>query len=557
MKKIFKNGLYMLVAGALAASCADYNVTDDFKVDSDPTTVQPYADYNPVKSYIDKTANPNLEIGATVDITEFNKQELTHAAILTNFDNVSFGKSLMSGTIINNKKGIMNFINMMDLLDHMDEIGGTVFGSPLFANTNQPDDWMETLTAPIEIAVDFVEGKTVNFNDCAVGAYDGTNKNSKALAKLVKYDNQVALNLPSQSKANIIEGFAVDSKATYTTTFWAKSDKDASFFVNFSGNKVAGTATADGKWKLGSGKWTKIVVDSKAAEGETEGYLEIEMVRGSSMNIQKVEVGYYPDNHIDQTPEQKNDTIMYALNTWCDGFMKINEGRIKTFDLIDEPIDDQATVEGKDIYDLKHSTTSKIYWQDILGSENYAPAVAKVAREKFAEYGGDTNELKFFISETGLENAKKMESLAEWIKIWDNNGANINGITAKMNLVYYENQEKQNACKQAYEALLDNLSKTGKLIRLTNFDIKYVDESGLGVVTTKVTDEQREKLAEFNAYAIKAYMNKIPKDKQAGICKSTLADSSDPTGLWTPSSKTKDWVRNATYKAWCEALSGK
>jgi len=547
----------MLVAGALVASCADYNVTDDFKVDSDPTTVQPYADYNPVKSYIDKTANPNLEIGATVDITEFNKQELTHAAILTNFDNVSFGKSLMSGTIINNSKGVMNFINMMDLLDHMDEIGGTVFGSPLFANTNQPDTWMETLTAPIEIIVDFVEGKTVNFNDCAVGAYDGTNKNSKALAKLVKYDNQVALNLPSQSKANIIEGFAVDSKANYTTTFWAKSDKDASFYVKFSGKTVAGTATADGKWKLGSGKWTKIVVDSQAEEGETEGYLEIEMVRGSSMNIQKVEVGYYPDNHIDQTPEQKNDTIMYALNTWCDGFMKINEGRIKTFDLIDEPIDDQATVEGKDIYDLKHSTTSKIYWQDILGSENYAPAVAKVAREKFVEYGGDTNELKFFISETGLEDAKKMESLAEWIKIWDNNGANINGITAKMNLVYYENQEKQNACKQTYEALLDNLSKTGKLIRLTNFDIKYVDESGLGVVTTKITDEQREKLAEFNAYAIKAYMNKIPKDKQAGICKSTLADSSDPTGLWTPNSKTKDWVRNATYKAWCEALSGK
>lgn len=555
MKKLYKNSLYMLVAGALMASCADYNKTDGFTAEPDPTVTQPYTEFNSVKSYIDRTANPNLEIGATVDITEFNKQELSHAAILTNFDNVSFGKSLMSGTIVSDK-GIMNFINMMDLLDHMDEIGGTVFGSPIVANANQADGWLNLLTSPIEITVDFVEGKTVKYNDYAVGAFDGTILKGKPTIK--KHDNQNALNLPSASSTYIIEGFEVDPTATYTTTFWARTDKDAaSFNVKFSGNSIAGTATSDGKWKIPGGKWTKVVVESKAAEDVTSGYLQIDMVRGSEMNIQKVEVGYYPDNHIEQTPEQKNDTIMYALNAWCDGFMKINEGRIKSFDLIDEPIDNASTVEGKDYYDLKHSTAGKTYWQDVLGSENYAPTVAKIAREKFAEYGGNTDELKLFISETGLEEAKKMQSLAEWIKIWDNNGAKLDGITAKLNLVYYENPDKQAKCKEAYEALLDNLAQTGKLIRLSNFDIKYQDADGLAVTTSKITDEQRQKLADFNAYAIKAYMNKIPKDKQAGICKSTLVDGSDPVGLWTPNSKTKDWVRTATYKAWCEALSGK
>ena len=52
-------------------------------------------------------------------------------------------------------------------------------------------------------------------------------------------------------------------------------------------------------------------------------------------------------------------------------------------------------------------------------------------------------------------------------------------------------------------------------------------------------------------------MTKIPHDKQAGMCKSNLADTtSDPVGLWSLNSK-KDWVRNATYKAFCDALSGK
>ena len=51
-------------------------------------------------------------------------------------------------------------------------------------------------------------------------------------------------------------------------------------------------------------------------------------------------------------------------------------------------------------------------------------------------------------------------------------------------------------------------------------------------------------------------MNKIPHDKQAGLCKGNLADTSDPVGLWSVDKESKDWVRTATYKAFCDALSG-
>ena len=54
MKKFFRNGLLMLAAGALAVSCADYNVTDDFRAQPDPSFVEPYKDLGPVKSYIDR-----------------------------------------------------------------------------------------------------------------------------------------------------------------------------------------------------------------------------------------------------------------------------------------------------------------------------------------------------------------------------------------------------------------------------------------------------------------------------------------------------------------------
>ena len=102
--------------------------------------------------------------------------------------------------------------------------------------------------------------------------------------------------------------------------------------------------------------------------------------------------------------------------------------------------------------------------------------------------------------------------------------------------------------------MLANLAATGKKIRLSNFDIKYVDAEGVAVAATKITEAQRQQLADYYAYVIKAYMTTIPNDKQAGLCKGNMVDTTDPVGLWA-----KDgtyWVRTATYEAFCKALSG-
>ena len=107
------------------------------------------------------------------------------------------------------------------------------------------------------------------------------------------------------------------------------------------------------------------------------------------------------------------------------------------------------------------------------------------------------------------------------------------------------------------KTLLDNLASTGKLIRLSNFDIKYQDAEGANVTAKDITADQRQKLADYYAYVIKSYMNKIPNDKQAGMCKANMVDTTDPVGLWAVDTKSKDWVRTATYKAFCDALSGK
>lgn len=551
MIKIFRNSLLMLAAGAFAVSCADYNETDNFTAQPDPSFVEPYKDLAPVKSYINREVYPNMSLGAQLKVADFNKQELAHAAAVTNFDNVAFGTTLMSGSIVN-AKGVMNFLDMSDLLGHVEEIGYEVYGSPLFANANQADEWLATLTAPIEIPVDFVEGKSVNFNDFPVGDYSGTVGSGSA--SIAKYDGQNTLRVAGNSKVNIIEGFEVDPLAKFTTTFYAKADKDVTFYVYFSGNKIDGSASSDGKWAVKEGKWQKIVVEAQSAPDVTDGYLRIETGRGNVVYIQKVEVGYYPDNHRPQTAQEQTDTLNYAIHAWCEGLMDINKGRIKSFDLIDEPLDPKATLENG-MLDLKHST-EKIFWQDILGSENYAPEVSRVASAAFEKYEGNPAELKFFISETGLEEQKKFESLKYWIGIWDGKGAKIDGINAKLNLSYSEDATKQAANVATLNTLLDNLAATGKLIRLSNFDIKYQDAAGAPVSADKITEAQRQQLADYYGYVIKTYMDKIPHEKQAGICKGNMVDTTDPVGLWSTDATSKDWVRTATYKAFCDALSG-
>ena len=563
MNKFFKPQISLLFVissllfSVALTSCAEYNVTDDFKADPDPTVVPRYTDLGPVKTYLDRSAHPNMTIGTQLKLKDFNDQALYHAAAITNFDDVFFGTDLMSGKIIN-AKGSMNFVSMNTMVAHAKEIGAVVYGSPIAANSNQPDSWFSYLTSPIEIIVDFIEEKSVDFTQMAAGtSYGG----GTIVTKDGKNCLRIGTDRNPKADVNLVDGFTVNHLSKYTVTFVAKADKNASFNITFSGNDISNPQSVDGKYTIKAGGRVKFEVECRSAEGVKDGVFTIKNGRNAVVYVENVEVGYYPDNHRDQTAQEVSDTIHYALNTWCNALMRNNAGCIHTFSLIDEPIDVKAELESG-VYDLKHATknaegnASQIYWQDIFGSENYAPTVAAAARSAYQRYEGDPNDLKFFISETGLDEQKKLESLMYWINIWDNKGAKIDGIDAKLSLSYSEDATKQQANETSLDNMLTKLASTSKLIRVSNFDIKYVDAEGNTVAAKDITDDQRQKLADYYAYVIKSYMAKIPSDKQAGICKGNMADTNDPVGLWSIDTQTKDWVRTATYEAFCKALAG-
>ena len=570
MKKMIK-GLFAVSGLLLAVSCADYNDLGGFKADPDPSYNLEYTDLNAVKSYINKTDCPNMTIDAAIKLKEFNKQAFDHAVTITNFDGVAFGYSFMPAAYVS-KKGYMNFMDLKEALGHISEIDCNVHGSPIFANEQQSDEWFSALTAPVEIQVLPINDVDVDYSTAET--FTGTSLRGKPAIEKDMDSKGNALRIPKKSEVYIVEGFDLDPQGFYTITFTVRAykdtnktemDKDENIWCTFADSLVNTGKDKNGKlipknFTIRPGAWQTVKVEWVPAKTATKGYLLIEGNLNSVLYIRNVHVEHTPDNHRPQTKQEMNDTIRYAINKWCDGLMEANAGRIKSFDLIDKALDSKAEIE-PGILDLKHST-DQIFWQDYLedathtGSELYGAIVSKAASEAFVKYGGNAEELKFFVSETGLEDQKRLESLKYWIKKWEDNGAKIDGINAELNLTYVENADNETVVN----TLLDNLVKTGKLIRLSNFDVKYQDADGNAVMADKITKEQRQKLADFHAFVIKAYMSKVPKEQQAGLCKGNIFDlsngSGDPVGLWSKATN-GDWLRNATYKAFCDALSGK
>ena len=578
MKRIV-NKLFAFSCLLLAVSCADYNDLGGFKAEPDPSYTDEYANLDPVKDYINRTANPNMSMETSMALTTYNKQGLEHSVAVTNFDGVAFGYTFMPDKYVS-KKGYMNFMALKDALSHSETIGYKVYGSPIVANEQQSDEWFGALTAPVEISV--LPINDVDLDYSTVDEFTGTSLRGKPVIEKNFDDKGNALKIPKKSKVYIIEGFPIDLQGYYTVTFTVRGykddkktemEKEESINCTFADSLVNTGKDKDGKliaknFTVRPGGWQTVKVEWSPSKAATQGYLMIEGNLNTILYIRNVHVEHTPDNHREQTKQEKNDTIQYALRKWCDGLMQANAGYIKSFDLVDKPLGttvlEGVTYEGENVLDLKHSD-EKIFWQDYLeeggksGSELYAATVSKVAKAAFEKHGGNSEELKFFISETGLEKQQRLSSLKYWINVWESNGAKIDGINGELNLTYSEDATKQAANEDVLKAFFGKLAETGKLIRLSNFDITYEDADGVSITADKITKAQRQALADYHARVIRLYMSLIPAAQQAGLCKGNFFDASSgsgaPVGLWSKAAN-GDWLRNATYEAFCKALGG-
>ena len=286
-------------------------------------------------------------------------------------------------------------------------------------------------------------------------------------------------------------------------------------------------------------------------------------------------------NSIPLTPQEKSDTLTWAMNKWISGMMQATKGKVKAWDLINEAISGGGNVNG--FYALQTAATSEnnpqdFYWQDYFTPEMYGPIVEKAARDAYAAVEGTNPEdLKLFINDYNLEsdwdNNKKVKSLVYWIGVWEKKGqelgynTKIDGIGSQMHISYYENPQTLESKKKGIQNMLKIMAETGKLVRISELDMGYVDADGKDVTTAqleKLPIEERvakeKAMAEYYKWIIEQYFAIVPVSQQYGICQWCLTDSptdsgwrgGQPVGLWN-----LNYQRKPAYGGFADGLAGK
>ena len=283
-------------------------------------------------------------------------------------------------------------------------------------------------------------------------------------------------------------------------------------------------------------------------------------------------------NSIPLTPQEKSDTLTWAMNKWVSGMMQATEGKVKSWDLINEAISGGGNVNG--FYALQTANENNpddFFWQDYFTPEMYGPIVEKAARDAYAAVEG-TNpaDLKLFVNDYNLEsdwdNNQKVKSLVYWIGVWEKKGqelgynTKIDGIGSQMHISYYENPQTLESKKKGIQNMLKIMAETGKLVRISELDMGYVDAEGNDVTTAQLEklpiDERvaKEKaMAEYYKWIIEQYFAIVPTSQQYGICQWCLTDSPTdsswrkglPVGLWN-----LNYQRKPAYGGFADGLSG-
>lgn len=283
-------------------------------------------------------------------------------------------------------------------------------------------------------------------------------------------------------------------------------------------------------------------------------------------------------NSIPLTPKEKSDTLTWAMNKWISGMMQATEGKVKAWDLINEAVAGEGNVNG--FYPLQTANENNpddFFWQDYFTPEMYGPIVEKAARDAYAAVEG-TNpaDLKLFVNDYNLEsdgdNNQKVKSLVYWIGVWEKKGqelgynTKIDGIGSQMHISYYENPQTLESKKKGIQNMLKIMAETGKLVRISELDMGYVDAEGNDVTTAQLEklpiDERvaKEKaMAEYYKWIIEQYFAIVPASQQYGICQWCLTDSpassswrgGQPVGLWN-----LNYQRKPAYGGFAEGLSG-
>lgn len=240
--------------------------------------------------------------------------------------------------------------------------------------------------------------------------------------------------------------------------------------------------------------------------------------------------------HIEKTPEEKKEIFTKEMEKWIGGmvYAGVNEVKsIKAWNIISNPLD-------------KTADANTFNWGEYLGEVEYARTAVKIARDTVKNANVV---LDLFVSNTFNqydEMGTMANSLISLVKDWEkDNVTKIDGYNILLNAIYSKDAYFQKGNEDMITDLFDKLSKTGKLVRVSNLSMMVEDADGNFIATNKLTEDERTAAASYLAFIMKEYRRLIPADKQYGISISSMTETSTGYKIcpWT-----SGYNRNGMYE---------
>lgn len=347
------------------------------------------------------------------------------------------------------------------------------------------------------------------------------------------------------------------------------SDKDASGVDLTMQNGWGGTAQAiTAKVPVAAGRHS-VKIEMPKVEGGNYDIILKPQTADATLDVHSVRVcKITKSNSIPLTDEEKKSRLTDAMGKWIDGMMEATNGYVTSWEVVNEALSgDDKDGDGK--YDLQHAATATaddkkncFYWQDYLGDLDYVRLAVADARKSFAAHNGDPEKLKLFINDYNLESDwddnGKLRSLIKWIHDWEADGVTkIDGIASQMHISCYADPNTQKSKKDHIVKMLELMKESGKLCKISELDMGYVDAAGKEVKTADITEEQHKEMRDLYTFVLQKYFEIIPAAQQYGITQWCATDAPKDSG-WRPGLPVGLWdlnyLRKHTYAGFAVGL---
>lgn len=398
----------------------------------------------------------------------------------------------------------------------------------------------------------------------------GMDNTPKIVNGVCEVGNNAAKADPWNAQVNYEPGFAFENGTTYHLKMKIKG--------SVAGEFGAGFQNPDGYKGCGDFPTIKVTTDWKEVDVTTkcngDNALRLLLNIGKyagTLYIDDFEVYYTKSaNSIPLTDEEKKSLLTDAMGKWIDGMMEATDGYVTSWDVVNEALSG-ADKDGDGKFDLQSAKRGNVsaadaknnfYWQDYLGDIDYVRTAVAAARKSFAAHNGDPEKLKLFINDYNLESDwddnGKLKSLIQWIHDWEADGVTkIDGIGTQMHISCYADPNTQKSKKDHIVKMLELMAKSGKLCKISELDMGYVDAAGKEVKTVDMTEEQHKEMRDLYTFVLQKYFEIIPIDKQYGITQWCATDSPKDSG-WRPGLPVGLWdlnyLRKHTYAGFAVGL---